>query len=215
MTANIITLIRIFLTFLIITRFGKNIVIDSVALAIIALIFILDAVDGYVARRTHTTSVFGAVFDIAADRIIENVFWIYFAVNDIIHIWMPIAVLTRGFTTDAIRSIAISNDNTPFEMMTRTWTRAITSSRISRFLSGASKMCAFCAMALCLMLQSHELFPEYLENIQTVTHILAITAVAICLFRGVPVIIDGITHIQTARTHNAPTAKHHSSMKET
>lgn len=113
-------------------------------LVTIALIFILDAVDGYVARRSHTTSVFGAVFDIAADRIIENVFWIYFAVN----------------------------------------------------------------------LMSHELFPDYLERIQTVTHVLAITAVTICLLRGVPVIIDGITHIQTARTHNTPTAKHHSSIKE-
>ena len=201
MTANIITLTRIFLTFLIITLFDKNLVIDTVALVTIALIFILDAVDGYVARRARTTSVFGAVFDIAADRIIENVFWIYFAVNDIIHVWMPIAVLTRGFTTDAVRSFTLSENKTPFEMMKRKWTRALTSSRVSRFLSGASKMCAFCAMALFLMLQSHELFPEYLERIQTVTHILAITAVVICLLRGVPVIVDGITHIQNI-THS-------------
>ncbi len=65
------------------------------------------------------------------------------------------------------------------------------------------------------MLQSRELFPEYLERIQTVTQILAITAVAICLLRGVPVIIDGITHIQIVRTYNTPTAKHPSSIKET
>ncbi len=215
MLANTVTVIRLLLTYIVIAVFGKNISIDTSAVITIALIFILDAVDGYVARRTYTTSLFGAVFDIAADRIIENVFWIYFAVNDIIHIWMPIVVLTRGFTTDAIRSFAISNDTAPFEMMTRRWTHALTSSRISRFISGASKMCAFCAMALCLMLQRHELFPEYLETIQNGTHILAITAVAICLLRGVPVIIDGITHIQTARTHNTPTAKHHSSIKET
>lgn len=202
MTANIITLVRVFLTFLIITLFGKSIFIDTAAIVTIALIFILDAVDGYVARRTHTTSLFGAVFDIAADRIIENVFWIYFAVNDIIHFWMPIAVLTRGFTTDAIRSFAISKDNTPFEMMTRRWTRALTSSRISRFLSGASKMCAFCAMGVLGMLQSYELFPQHLETTQTGTHVLATTAVVICLLRGVPVLMDGITHIQ-------PTQKHH------
>ncbi len=202
MTANIITLARLFLTFLIITLFGKNISIDTSAVITIVLIFILDAVDGYVARRTHTTSLFGAVFDIAADRIIENVFWIYFAVNDIIHLWMPIVVLTRGFMTDAIRSFALSENKTPFEMMDRKWTQALTSSRVSRFLSGASKMCAFCAMALCLMLQSYELFPEYLETIQNGTHILAITAVVICLLRGVPVLMDGITHIQPAQKHH-------------
>ena len=115
---------------------------------------------------------------------------------------MPIAVLTRGFTTDAIRSFAISNDNTPFEMMTRRWTRALTSSRISRFISGASKMCAFCVMAVGHMLQNYELFPQHLETIQTVTLILATTAVVICLLRGVPVMVDGITHIQLASKHH-------------
>ena len=104
MLANTITVIRLLLTYIVIAVFGKNISIDAATLVTIVLIFILDAVDGYVARRTHTTSLFGAMFDIAADRIIENVFWIYFAVNDIVHFWMPIAVLTRGFTTDAIRA---------------------------------------------------------------------------------------------------------------
>lgn len=215
MTANIITLIRICVTFTIIILFGNNLYIDVAAIAAIPLIFILDAVDGYIARKYKQTNIFGAVVDIAADRVIENVFWIYFAVNDIIHLWMPIAVLTRGFTTDAVRSFALSENKTPFEMMKREWTRALTSSRVSRFLSGASKMCAFCSMGVCLMLQSHELFPEYLERIQTVTQILAITTVAICLLRGVPVIIDGITHIQIVRTYNTPTAKHPSSIKET
>ena len=51
-------------------------------------------------------------------------------------------------------------------------------------------------------LQSYELFPQHLETIQTGTHILATTAVVICLLRGVPVLMDGITHIQ-------PTPKHH------
>ncbi len=65
------------------------------------------------------------------------------------------------------------------------------------------------------MLQSHELFPQHLETIQTGTHILATTAVAICFLRGVPVLMDGITHIQTACPYNTPTAKHHSSIKDT
>ena len=129
-------------------------------------------------------------------------FWIYFAVNGIIHFWMLIAVLTRGFTTDAIRSFAISNDNTPIEMITRRWTRALTSSRISRFISGASKMCAFCAMTVLHMLHSYALFTQHLETIQTGTHILATTAVVICLLRGVPVMVDGITHSQLAPKHH-------------
>lgn len=42
----------------------------------------------------------------------------------------------------------------------------------------------------------------HLETIQTGTHILATTAVVICLLRGVPVLMDGITHIQPAQKHH-------------
>ena len=57
-------------------------------------------------------------------------------------------------------------------------------------------MCASCAMDLLRMLQNCELFPQHLETIQTGTHILATSAVVICLLRGVPVMVDGMTHIQ-------------------
>ena len=54
-------------------------------------------------------------------------------------------------------------------------------------------------------LQSYELFTQHLETIQTGTHILAITAVVICLLRGAPVLMDGITHIQPAQKHHIST----------
>ena len=43
-----------------------------------ALIFAADGIDGYVARKLNQTSLFGATFDIAADRIIELTMWIVF-----------------------------------------------------------------------------------------------------------------------------------------
>ena len=116
---------------------------------------------------------------------------------------MPIAVLTRGFITDAIRSFALKEGNTPFEMMTRRWARTLTSSRTSRFLSGASKMCAFLAMALLLAIKTHQIHIQQIEKLQTATSTLAITAVAICLLRGVPVMIDGIKHIKAALNHQS------------
>ena len=198
MIANAITTARIFLTFLLIALFGKSLYIDMAAIGIIPLLFTLDAFDGYVARKYKQTSAFGAVFDIAADRIIENVFWIYFAVNDIIHFWMPIAVLTRGCITDAIRSFALRDGNTPFEMMTRRWARAITSSRISRLLSGASKMSAFFAMAISLTIQVHQLHVQNLEKLHIITDILATIAVAICILRGVPVLMEGGKHVKAS-----------------
>src|SRR3546814_3442538 len=42
---------------------------------LLLLIISLDGLDGWVARRRGETSVFGAVFDIAADRVVEAVLW--------------------------------------------------------------------------------------------------------------------------------------------
>ena len=39
----------------------------------------LDGVDGYVARKRNETSVFGSIFDIAIDRVVENVLWVVLA----------------------------------------------------------------------------------------------------------------------------------------
>ena len=153
MKANAITSTRIVLTFMLIAMFGKYIYIDMAATATIPLIFILDAIDGYVARKYKQENASGAVLDIAADRIIENVFWIYFTANQVIHFWMPVAVLTRGFVTDAIRSFTLKDGKIPFEMNTKYWTHAMTSSRISRACSGTSKMSAFFAMAALLAIK--------------------------------------------------------------
>ena len=199
MTANAITLFRLFFTFIILAIFGRNPDnpnIDIACIVAIALIFILDAVDGFVARRKDQATTFGAVFDIAADRVIENVFWIYFAVTVPIPVWMPIAVVTRGILTDGIRGIALTDGKTPFEMMTIPWTRALTSSRISRFFSGFSKVLAFLFLATVSVLEDMHPDPIFVKNFTTASIIIAVIAVAICLIRGFPVLIDGWKYIK-------------------
>lgn len=72
-------------------------------IATIAIIFALDGVDGYIARRRNETSKLGEVLDTVADRIIENTFWIYFTTTGRLPLWMPIAVMPRGFITDSLQ----------------------------------------------------------------------------------------------------------------
>lgn len=192
MTANAITLLRLFLTFIVITIFGQHTSINIACIVTILIIFILDSVDGIVARKHNQTSIFGAVFDIAADRIIENVFWIYFAfIIDFIPFWMPIVVVTRGILTDGIRGIALTDGKTPFEMMTIPWTRALTSSRISRALSGLSKVLTFTFLPAVSVLKDFELNLSIIDTFSSVSVIIAYVAVAICLIRGFPVLVDG------------------------
>ncbi len=171
MIANIITLGRIPLTFGMIALLGLNTPLDIVLIATIAFIFILDAVDGRVARKRNETSETGALLDTLADRVIENTFWIYFAVINLIPLWMPIAVMTRGIFTDCLqRSFGNSPKNG--------WTYALTRSRISRALYGVVKMFAFMLLASVTVFNNPLLAQGSL--------ILAIVAVGFCLLRGLP-----------------------------
>ncbi len=197
MTANAITLYRLFMTLIVIIIFGQHLYINIACVVTIVLIYILDAVDGIVARRQDKATTFGAVFDIAADRVIENVFWIYFAANSSIHVWMPIAVVTRGFLTDGVRGLALTDGKTPFEMMAIPWTRALTSSRISRFFSGFSKALAFtCLSAIPVVEEIFSHNDTVISAFKTASVVIAIFAVGICLIRGFPVLIDGWKYIK-------------------
>lgn len=200
MTANAITLFRLFLTFMVVAIFGWHTYIDIACIVTILIIFILDSVDGIVARKHNQTSTFGAVFDIAADRIVENVFWIYFAYisEGFIPWWMPIVVVTRGILTDGIRGIALTDGKTPFEMMTIPWTRALTSSRISRALSGLSKILSFTFLPAMYVFKDMQLNASFLKIFSTTTLIIATIAVAINLIRGVPVLVDGWKYIKNS-----------------
>ena len=139
MLANTITTSRLLLTFVVIVLFDKNHTLDIVLILAVVLIFGLDALDGYVARKRKEVSKIGALLDTLADRIIENAFWIYFTAIGRIPFWMPIAVMARGFITDALQHLQGYPKNG--------WTYALSRSRISRALSGITKMLAFTSLA--------------------------------------------------------------------
>lgn len=196
MSANAITVYRLILTFIVLAIFGTNTYISIACIVTILIIFIMDSVDGIVARKKNQTSTFGAVFDIVADRIVENVFWIYFAYIELVPIWMPIVVVTRGLLTDGVRSIALTEGKAPFDMMTIPWARALTSSRISRSVYGIAKMVAFLLLPTVYVLQ--KTYPDHPVTAYSapVSLILAYIAVVMCLIRGIPVLIDGWRYVK-------------------
>ena len=170
MIANTITLCRLLLTFIVIVLFGRYWTLDIGLTATIALIFALDGVDGYIARRRNETSKFGEILDTVADRIIENTFWIYFTTTGHLPLWMPIAVMSRGFITDSLQRF--------FGYPASGWAYALTRSRFSRALSGITKVLAFTSLASASFLKNSVLEQGSL--------ILAAIAVGFCLLRGLP-----------------------------
>lgn len=196
MIANLITLIRIILTFVAVGLLGENFYLDIVMFFLILVIIMMDWLDGLIARKHGGASEFGALFDIAGDRIVENVFWIYFAVSGLISVWVPIVVISRGFMTDLLRTMAFAKGKTPFgkkTMMESSWARALVSSHITRGIYAGLKVVAFCYLAGLMVLENA---PENFiispsSRLNTIGQIVVYIVVGMCIIRGIPVIWDG------------------------
>ena len=175
--ANIITLSRIFLAFIVVALlFLKT---DTATLtAVILTVFVMwfDGLDGYIARKFNETSKLGAVLDIMGDRIVENVFWITFCALGWINVAIPIIVLTRGIITDSLRSLALAQGYTAFGEKTMM--------HFSRFTYALCKAVAFLFISL-----GHLKF-NYDHTILSIGLICAYIAVAFCVLRGIPVVIE-------------------------
>jgi phosphatidylglycerophosphate synthase len=203
MSPNLITLIRLVLAFVSIALFRAGSYATSAALVLLVVTLALDAVDGFVARRKLRASDAGAAFDIAADRIVESVFWIYFAAAGLITFWIPVIVIARGGLTDFLRAIAFRRGQTAFgenSMMRTWWGRMLTGSRASRAAYGVVKCAAFFALGLWLTLVN---LPEWraiiagqadilMNGVRIGAYSLAVSTVVFCVARGVPVIIEGL-----------------------
>lgn len=170
MIANTITLIRLLLTLVVVALLGQHRTLDTVLIATIVIIFVLDGLDGYIARKRNETSETGALLDTVADRVIENTFWIYFTVTAYIPLWVPIMMMARGFITDNLQR----QNGYPQQG----WTHALTRSRSSRAVSGVTKMLAFTSLASVTVNTSAAL--------QSASSIFVVIAVAVCLLRGLP-----------------------------
>ena len=186
--ANFISIFRIFIMFiavyLIYTCEGNTIAyIWALALTIIA--FALDGLDGYVARKFHEESKFGALLDIMGDRIVENTYWILFAVMGWLNILFPLIAITRGFITDTIRSAAMEQGLTPFGMQVSPVCKFITGSRFMRISYAVAKVLAFI-----LIVAAYTPTCPNSELILTIGYWAAVFAIVFCVVRGLPVVLE-------------------------
>lgn len=145
--ANAITIGRLVLLYLVIWLiYTGSVGVIAACMILLMVVFAGDGIDGWVARKQGTTSTFGAVFDIAGDRMVENSLWIIFAHLDLIPVWVPLLVLGRGFIVDGLRSISLSEGMTAFgekNMMRSAFTQWLTAGRFMRALFGYVKAAGF------------------------------------------------------------------------
>ena len=108
-------------------------------------------------------------------------------------------MIARGFFTDGLRSAAFAQGKTAFgenTMMTSRWTRALTSSRVSRSVYGITKTLAFLYLGSVIAFKNSGIHPELVVGLELAGVILSSITVAMCLIRGLPVIVDGWKYVK-------------------
>lgn len=191
--ANLITSVRFFLLFVLVVMAYQAPPGWQLANApLLLLIITLDGLDGYVARKRGETSLFGSVYDIAVDRVVENVLWIVLADLNLVPVWVAIVFITRSLVVDTIRSHATNAGATPFGMMRTPWGRFLVAGRFMRFFYGALKALTF---GWIFLLQPFpQLYPQlwavWSPLLVPITTVLIYTSVAVCLLRGIPVVVE-------------------------
>ena len=202
--ANLLTILRMILAVLAIEfLFTGHPCYYIAALFLTLLVIVLDGLDGYVARKMNEQSKFGSVFDILGDRVVENFYWIAFAVLGSVCVWVPLVVVARGIIVDGLRSIAFSKGYTAFgdsTMMQNKFCKFLTASRFSRALYGVAKTLVFLMLILAYIpnfeycdfvtVNQFILYSNIQPYLILAADILVYITVALCIIRGLPVIFE-------------------------
>ncbi|OGT08564.1 MAG: hypothetical protein A2V89_05015 [Gammaproteobacteria bacterium RBG_16_37_9] len=193
--ANLITLFRLISVF----------IIGAIALyaepqwqllnpPLIIINILLDGLDGKIARMRNESSVFGAVFDIAADRIIEITLWLILADLGMVSIWIAIIFVTRGILVDSLRKHHADQGKLPFSIMKTPLGKFLVASRTMRFAIGFIKLVTF--SWLFFLIPAAEIWPQIFivnhELLNYISNTLVYSMVTISLVRGVPVILEAV-----------------------
>ena len=158
------------------------------------MIFIIstDALDGYVARKRGEETVFGATFDIAVDRIVENVMWVVLAHLGFIGVWVPLLFICRGNLVDAIRSKGAAQGTAAFDMMRSPVARFLVAGRFMRGFYAVIKAATFAWILFWqpIPILVPEFWSVWSSPITVTSTILVVASAALCIIRGLPVVLE-------------------------
>lgn len=211
--ANLLTILRMILAVLAIQfLFSGNPSLCITSVFLTLFVIVLDGLDGIVARALNEQSKFGSVFDILGDRVVENLYWIAFAVIGWVGVWVPMVVVTRGILTDGLRSIALSQGYTAFgssTMMQNKFCHFLTASRFSRAVYGVAKTLVFLMLiiAYCPNLEYYDAmsidtflyFSKYQPILINIADVLVYVTVGMCIVRGLPVLFESKRFIENEK----------------
>ena len=190
--ANIVSVSRIFVAYAAIALLYEKTTWSYILAFILTIIaFSMDGLDGYLARKLNQSSEWGSVLDILGDRIVEVSYWTVFAVMGWINILFPLVCVARAFTTDGIRSVALSKGMTAIgekSMQSTSWGKFICASRFMRISYAVAKVLAF-LLLIAVNTPGME-FWKGTPTLHIITMIFAWAAIIFCVVRAIPVVAE-------------------------
>jgi CDP-diacylglycerol---glycerol-3-phosphate 3-phosphatidyltransferase len=203
MTPNRVTAARVAAAFAAVALFNfgaDTLAADLAAVLLTVAAIALDGLDGYLARSRGLATPLGAQIDILGDRVVENLFFTFFAVSGLISLWVPVLFFARGTVTDFLRGLAARSGRNGFgrnSMLDAWWGRALVASRASRAAYAVLKCVCFCCLGVLLPLRHLPLGQINALLLSIAQALTGITAI-FCLVRAVPVIWEGRRYFAAA-----------------
>lgn len=192
--ANLITLSRLLLLIVVVViAYQPYSYWHIVNVALLIVVFVSDGLDGYVARKRNEETVFGAMFDIASDRITELTMWIVLVDLKIVPVWVPLVFIIRGTIVDAIRANQVTTAHeTPFSMLQTPLGKWLVAGKFMRIFYAALKATTFCWLLLIrpLPVLLAEIWTNWSWLLESIGMILVYLSVLTCVVRGLPVILE-------------------------
>ena len=183
--ANLATLIRVVMVFITITcLLHRNPAVRMWGFIILLLAFLLDGLDGILARRFGASNNIGSLIDTLGDRITENVMLVFFSYKNLIPLFIPLVFISRSFIADFIRFLSYHKGIGTFSINNSKFGFYIVASKTSRAIYLILKFFVFLLGAFIIVYSEKKSFYElslypflfYAAIILTIVNIARFTA---------------------------------------
>ncbi|NQT46899.1 MAG: CDP-alcohol phosphatidyltransferase family protein [Candidatus Omnitrophica bacterium] len=189
--ANLITLLRVLLVFAVIYLLkSSNPIICLWGVLLLQIIFLMDGLDGYIAKKTKSANALGGLIDVLGDRITENLLFIFFAVHAVAPMYVALLFVVRSFVTDFVRSLSYKQGYSTYSIHTSALGYIFVASRSSRVVYLTMKFLLFTLGAISLFfirlnstyaMQIHML-PMLKQTIYAIANLLMAFSLLRCAF---------------------------------
>jgi phosphatidylglycerophosphate synthase len=114
-------------------------------LAVLSLACAMDWLDGFLARSLGIASQVGGLLDTLADRITENLLFLFLAYHHLVPLLVPVFYICRSFLADFVRALLFRRGIGGFAVQTSVLGKLFVSSKGSRVLYLLVKLAVFLA----------------------------------------------------------------------